>query len=56
MILYEDMKSVITMYNEIDRTRSASFGMRSFSPDVRMQTLDIFILLNTLKLMRNLSL
>ena len=57
MILYEDMKwKQWLLYNETDWTRSASFDMGSLSPDVRMQTLVMFILLDTLLLLMNLSL
>jgi len=51
MILYTSMKPIWT--------RSASSDMRTFSPDVRMQTLlckIMFILLNTLKLLMSSSL
>jgi len=42
-----------------DWTHSVSYEMLTFSPDVRMQTLQyklIFLLLNTLKLLINLAL
>jgi len=54
-----DLDNDLIWWYEIDWTRSASSDLCTFSPDVRMQTLQykaIFILLSALKLMMNLSL